>query len=80
MNKIEKLHLEVIENNFNNTSKLLYQGIKDAASESAEITEQIAIEFANYLNIKYRDLTHTLAYNNMSIKELFQEFSITDKT
>jgi len=73
MNKIEQMHLDAMI-------------IKDlqAASKSAEITEQIAVEFGNFLFSKgieyYDDLANGVNYtveNKESIftmKELFQEF------
>lgn len=49
MTYIEKLHLEAIDNNIcseSNYSRIL--GKNEAASKSAEITENIAIEFAEW--------------------------------
>lgn len=51
MNKLEQLHLDAINNNIcseSNYSAVL--GENEAASKSAEITKQIAIEFAEWLS------------------------------
>lgn len=72
MNKIEQLHLDAMI-------------VKDlqAASKSAEITEQIAIEFQQWVEddcfkvigtTKYRIGTLDKSSIEYSIKELFQEF------
>ena len=85
MNKLEQLHLDAIENNLEwlDKSKDKYS---EAASKSAEITEQIAIEFAvwcakNYVPIllsKELKCWQKDNYQNKerfySTQELFQEF------
>jgi HD-like signal output (HDOD) protein len=54
MNKIEQLHLEVIKNQYDlelyESIEFIQDESKETASKSAEITEQIAIEFAEWLN------------------------------
>jgi hypothetical protein len=84
MNKVEQLHLDAIENNIyseSNYSKIL--GRQETASKSAEITEQIAIEFQQWVEddcfkvigtTKYRIGTLDKSSIEYSIGELFQEF------
>lgn len=97
MNKLKQLHLDVIESKtFIDTKKnplienteiedfQFINGIQKAASKSAEITEQIAIEFGNFLFSKgieyYDDLSNGANYTieneqgTFTMKELFQEF------
>lgn len=69
MTHIEKLHLEAINNNICSESN--YSGIlgkNEAASKSAEITEQIACEFAQWVDRNKFNIF------NLSFKELFQEY------
>lgn len=68
MNKLEKLHLEAIDTNMW-VEGGEYEYAEKAASKSAEITEQIAIEFAEWL----LDYDPTMLYQK-SKKEIFQEF------
>lgn len=95
MNKIEQLHLNAIEKN--NWGETEYQGLHTfensksfteinaeiVASKSAEITEQIAIEFQQWVEddcfkvigtTKYRIGTLDKSSIEYSIEELFQEF------
>lgn len=87
MKTIERLHLEAIEESKNWIEGLdgNYWGVEDkiAASKSAEITENIAIEFGDYLNQYYKPWrigqwipTHTIFDfpDKKSSKEIFQEF------
>lgn len=78
MNKIEQLHLDGIETNISsesNYAKIL--GKQEAASKSADITEDIAVEFAEWV-IKH--LVNNIETGNYmsnepkTTKELFQEF------
>ncbi len=52
MNQIEKLHLDAIDD----AKGLCFADLneKQAASKSAAITEQIAIEFANWIHRNYK--------------------------
>lgn len=71
MNKLEKLHLEAIDTNMW-VEGGEYEYAEKAASKSAEITEQIAIEFAKFCLNKAKDLdTHTVF---CTIGSTFQEF------
>lgn len=76
MNKIEQLHLEAIQNSNSESyypEYMVYFSEETAASKSAEITEQIAIEFAEWL-IKELILSSHGKYLSHTPKELFQEF------
>jgi hypothetical protein len=67
-----------------NTHYIVIDDAEKAASKSAEITEQVAIEFGNFLFSKgieyYDDLTNGVNYTVenkegiFTMKELFQEF------
>ena len=74
MNKLEQLHLDAINNNIcseSNYTKIL--GKNEAASKSAEITEQIAIEFWAWM--RENDTPENAEmYGNFTDKDLFQEF------
>lgn len=61
MNKLEQMHLDTMI-------------VKDlqSASKSAEITQQIAIEFAKFCLNKAKDLDTYTVYHN--IDNVFQEF------
>ena len=82
MNKLEQLHFEAItEAEFSNYSGHS-EGQEVAAIKSAEITEQIAVEFAEWmadnrvsLSAKRRD-SEQFFYQGKEInsKEVFQEF------
>lgn len=86
MTHIEKLHLEAIDNNIcseSNYSRIL--GKNEAASKSAEITEQISCEFVEWLtkieaypciNKEFNGLwvMHPQDPKNYTPKELFQEY------
>jgi hypothetical protein len=84
MSTLEKLHLDAIEKNseWADKSKDRYS---DAASKSAEITAQFAIEFHQWVekecfsvvgtfSTKYRIGTLDKISIEYSIEELFQEF------
>lgn len=76
MTHIEKLHLEAIDNNIcseSNYSRIL--GKNEAASKSAEITEQIACGFAEWIERKKLDSSGKhLHILRLLPKELFQEY------
>ena len=82
MNQIEQLHKENIENCFDWINWSESDDIsKEAASKSAEITEQIAIEFAQFIegaysfgNITGKWYLHMNTDKEYTAKELFQEF------
>lgn len=75
MNKLEQLHLEAIDKELSLNNQETPSGIGDAASKSAEITEQIAIGFH-----KFYEKTAKLSFDSTGehqgkpIKEIFQEF------
>jgi len=76
MTHIEQLHLNNFGNYFSITSTNC--PVTQAAIKSAEITENIAIEFADWLvyiksSIAYNDETCPRLYKK-STKELFQEY------
>jgi hypothetical protein len=83
MNKIEQMHLDAIDTNMW-VEGGEYEYAEKAASKSADITEQVAIEFGNFLFSKgieyYDDLTNGVNYTIenkegiFTMKELFQEF------
>ena len=70
MTHIEKLHLEAINNSkFEAHYSPIPQIAENvAAKKSAEITEQIAIEFAQWVDRNKFNIF------NLSFKELFQEY------
>lgn len=86
MNKLEELHLDVIENDNIKCTDLTCSmtGSTDTyATKSAEITEQIAIEFAEWLTRE--DSPYAVLYGgsperwggeseDFTTKQLFQEF------
>jgi hypothetical protein len=90
MNKIEQMHLDVIQNDKHIRKQLCVNDFgtsdleKTVASKSAEITQQIAIEFGNFLFSKgieyYDDLANGVNYTvenkegTFTMKGLFQEF------
>ena len=84
MNKIEQMHLDATDFN-----TIVHHDVPNdvdsikAASKSAEITEQIAIEFAEWIGSNYftqndneKWCSELLYYSgcSYSTKELFQEF------
>jgi hypothetical protein len=76
MNPIQKLHLELIKSPTAFTDSELKNEL--LASKSSEITEQIAIEFADWLyevktSIAYSDIDCPRLYKK-STEELYQEF------
>ena len=78
MNKLEQMHLDCISKEYLDSFDEGGHNEMDcekAASKSAEITEQIAIEFALWLNktdeIVYIDFTKS---DSEVAKDLFQEF------
>jgi hypothetical protein len=80
MNKIEQMHFEAItEAEFSNYSGHS-EGQKVAAIKSAEITEQVAVEFAEwlgnaeFLKLKSGNWTNNFGISEYSGKILFQEF------
>lgn len=79
MNKIEKLHLDAIKNcknevAFNVFGTMIYIVDENLApTEASKVTEQIAIEFAEWL-IKELILSSHGKYLSHTPKELFQEF------
>lgn len=81
MTHIEQLHLDAIDSEVYIAYRLYEDrvvGTDEAAKKSAEITKQIAIEFAEWLmdiksSIAYGDETCTRLYKK-STKELFQEY------
>jgi hypothetical protein len=83
MNKLEQLHLEAIKMNTYPDSLWganYVAGVDIAASKSAEITEQIAVEFAEWIadSKKHgwcKQLYEAMIVNKVkTTKELFQEF------
>lgn len=90
MNKIEQLHLDAIEDSYHtvyvNMNEVEEVNNNLAASKSAEITKQIAIEFQQWVEddcfkvigtTKYRIGTLDKSSIEYSIEELFQEFLTT---
>ena len=76
MNKIEQMHLDVMSSevyvDFHDYNEPYVQNTVPAAFKSAEITQQIAIEFAKFCLNKAKDLdTHTVYHNTDNV---FQEF------
>lgn len=76
MTHIEKLHLEAIKQFEHHCTPL-----KDFASKSAEITEQIAIGFAEFIegvysfgNIAGKWYLHMNTDKEYTAKELFQQY------
>lgn len=46
-----------------------------AAKECEQVVEDIAIQFANWINVEYRELSHTYAFKRCkNTKELFEIF------
>ncbi len=93
MNKIEQMHLDAIQNDKHIRKQLCVNDFgtsdleKTVASKSAEITEQIAIEFAEWCNkpnledIRQGNVVYVPSGNfywhkhkKYTLKELFQEF------
>jgi hypothetical protein len=80
MNKLEQLHLEAIKMNTYPDSLWgdnYVAGVDAAASKSAEITGQIACEFAEWLGLNTIQTDNYLFQHNgieKTIEELFQEF------
>jgi len=74
MTHIEKLHLEAIQNDKSVRKQLCVNDFGTSklemivAEKSAEITEQIAIEFAQWVDRNKFNIF------NLSFKELFQEY------
>jgi len=77
MNKIAELHLEAFTHTeYNPEDKVPnYVGI---AKASAEITEQIAVEFCQWLDYNAQQREY-YPMRIMTTKELFQEFLKTNK-
>jgi hypothetical protein len=81
---LQELHLEAIENSYHTVYRNMNEeeevNNEEAASKSAEITEQIAIEFALWIadTKKHgysKQLYEAMIVNKVSTpKELFQEF------
>ena len=75
MNELEQLHLDAIKQFEHHCTPL-----KDFASKSAEITEQIAIEFAKYIDASSYTFTEKNIWESFanekskSTEEIFQEF------
>lgn len=73
MIKIEQMHLDVIEDKiYYDERKYEVNGKSSAAFKSAEITEQIAIEFTKFCLNKAKDLDIQYVYHN--IDNEFQKF------
>ncbi len=79
MNKIEQMHLDAIQNNKSVRKQLCINDFGTSpleltvASKSAEITEQIAIEFSEWQQrLLFSDNSDYLI--DKTTKELFQEF------
>ena len=68
MNIIEKLHSEAINNGHETTKYLNVLNIKQASYNCSQVTEQIAIEFAEWI------LKEDHLIWSTSKKELFQMF------
>jgi len=77
MNKIEQMHLDKIQEEYLDSFDEGGHNEMDcekAASEAAEITEQIAIEFAEWLIKELVFLYFHGKFLSATPKELFQEF------
>ena len=80
MNKIEQMHLDVMKEVDSNFTNSLGFFITRTASKSAEITEQIAIEFAEWCesNAVREKSGMWMMYSNpttlITKEQLFQEF------
>lgn len=88
MNKIEQQHYNSISKEYLNSfyeGKLTEMDCEKVASKSAEITGQIAVEFAGWIgNHSYQKTVDGLWTNNWGIsqdttKELYQKFLKTQK-
>lgn len=77
MNGIQQMHLDAIDTNMWVEGRTEYEHASKAAKKSAEITEQVAVEFAKFCLNKAKDLdTHTVYHN---IDSTFQEFLKTKR-
>lgn len=78
MNQIEKLHLEAINSEVHIDSKWGDDYVADtekAATNAAEITEQIAIEFLRYYHQTAELSFHSTGHNQgKPHKEIYQQF------
>lgn len=81
MNKIEQLHSDAIKQSIQWVDwNLADRQINETASKSAEITEQIAIEFLkwSYLSEEAQEYKGNLVFSEIDVdkmaKELFQKF------
>jgi hypothetical protein len=75
MNKIEQLHLEAITSVHDDG---------ESSIKSAEITEKIAIEFAEWRDVRLKELNKWILNsvpmgNKFTTKELYDEFIKTKK-
>ena len=87
MNNIEQLHLKVIKSSwkvnlvdpfYNNETEIIFQE-NESASKSAKITEEIAIEFAEWRDRKLIELNKweldgVKCGDKLTTKELFDSF------
>lgn len=78
MNQIEKLHLDVIRYEYNDSfdeGGHTEMNCEKAAIKSAEITEQIAIEFLRYYHQTAELSFHSTGHNQgKPHKEIYQQF------
>lgn len=83
MNKIKQLHLEAIQSEVyviqKLTAKNYVANIDRAASKSAEVTQEAAIEFAEWRDTRLEELNKwildgVLMGNKFTTKELYNEF------
>ena len=77
MNKIEQMHLDVMSSevyvDFRDYNEPYVQNTVPAAFKSAEITEQIAIEFWAWMR-ENDTPDNAEQYGNYTDKDMFQEF------
>lgn len=82
MNYIEQLHLEAIDTNIWLEGKEEYENADKAATKSAKITKQIAIEFTEWCVINANPIAPNECFWNLrtdiskelTTSELYQEF------
>jgi hypothetical protein len=74
---LQELHLEAIENSYHTVYRNMNEeeevNNEEAASKSAEITEQIAIEFWSWMR-ENDTPDNAERYGNFTNKDMFQEF------
>lgn len=71
---MSKLREKFVEQTRQFSEERGWQDDLESATQCEQISDDFAVKFAEWLNIQYRELNHTLAFKEKTLTELLQIF------